>query len=174
MNVVNINEDGALKLIKNIQHLDERGLFAELYRANTFAHIGIIDTFVQDNYAQSYKNVLRGLHYQLPPYAQSKLIFLLAGHIFDAAIDLRADSFYYGKVYSVYLQPGEAIYVPAGFAHGYAALEDAIIYYKCGNYYNPEAEAGIYYNDPALAINWPLSRPIVSAKDKAWPLLKKQ
>lgn len=156
---------------------DERGYFFESYNAKTFLDQGIDIQFVQDNQASSAYGVLRGLHYQLAPDAQTKLIRVLSGSILDVAIDIRAGSPSFGKVFSIELtaENKKQLLVPKGFAHGYAVLsETAEVAYKCDAFYHKEAEAGILYNDPFLAIDWKIEagKEIISSKDAIHPLFK--
>lgn len=153
---------------------DERGYFYEAFNANTFAEAGIKRPFVQDNQAQSVRGVLRGLHYQLPPFAQAKLVRVLRGEVLDVVVDLRKGSATYGQTYSVRLsaQNKRQLYVPRGFAHGYVVLsETAEFFYKCDNFYSKPHEGGIIFDDPRLDINWllPKDELIISAKDQVLP-----
>ena len=147
---------------------DERGYFMESYNQKK-VEILIKDRFVQDNESESHKNVLRGLHFQLPPHAQSKLIRVIKGSILDIAVDLRKESSTYGK-YFKHILSGEnkkQLYIPVGFAHGFLSLEDnTILNYKCSDYYNANAEASILWNDPDLAIDWGIDNPILAEKDR--------
>lgn len=153
---------------------DDRGYFFESYNANTFSAEGIEIKFVQDNQARSTYGVLRGLHYQLDPSAQTKLIRVLEGKILDVAVDIRKGSPTYGKVFSIELsaENKKQLLVPQGFAHGYSVLsETAEVFYKCDSFYNKQSEGGIIYNDPALNIDWkiPADKVIVSEKDHVYP-----
>jgi dTDP-4-dehydrorhamnose 3,5-epimerase len=153
---------------------DARGYFFESYNANTFSAEGVDIKFVQDNQAKSSYGVLRGLHYQLNPHAQTKLVRVLQGSILDVAVDIRKGSPTYGKVFSIELsaQNKKQLLVPQGFAHGYSVLsETAEVMYKCDNFYSKESEGGILYNDPTLNIDWqiPLDKAIVSEKDIVLP-----
>lgn len=155
---------------------DSRGCFFESYNENLFRENGIAARFVQDNQSSSSYGVIRGLHYQLPPYAQAKLIRVLAGTILDVVIDIRKGSPVYGRFFSIELSAGnrKQLFIPAGFAHGFSVLsEKAEILYKCDNFYNKDSERGIAYDDPALHIDWqvPPDAIIVSDKDKALPAL---
>lgn len=157
-------------------HGDERGYFFESYNESTFRDEGVEIKFVQDNQARSTYGVLRGLHFQLPPHAQTKLVRTLEGRILDVVVDLRKGSPAYGKVFSIELSAENKLQllVPQGFAHGYSVLSPtAEVMYKCDNFYNKASEGGILYNDPALAIDWgiPLTEAVVSEKDKVLPLL---
>jgi len=147
---------------------DDRGYFMESYNQKK-VEILIKDKFVQDNESESHKNVLRGLHFQLPPHAQSKLIRVIKGSILDIAVDLRKDSSTYGKHFK-HILSGEnkkQLYIPIGFAHGFLSLEDnTILNYKCSDYYNANAEASILWNDPDLAIDWGVDNPILAEKDQ--------
>ncbi len=147
---------------------DERGYFFESFRRNTFRELGIEEDFVQDNESFSVKGTLRGLHYQAAPYAQAKLVRVSKGKVLDVAVDIRKDSPTFGKHHTVLLEASRhnMFLVPAGFAHGFLALEDSVFSYKCSNYYNKASEGGILWNDTALGINWQVSDPIVSEKDQ--------
>ena len=147
---------------------DDRGYFMESYNQKK-VEILIKDQFVQDNESESHKNVLRGLHFQVPPHAQSKLIRVIKGSILDIAVDLRKESSTYGK-YFKHILSGEnkkQLYIPVGFAHGFLSLEDnTILNYKCSDYYDANAEASILWNDPKLAIDWGIDNPILAEKDQ--------
>lgn len=156
---------------------DSRGYFFESYNANTFEQEGLRLSFVQDNQARSTYGVLRGLHYQQEPYAQTKLIRVLEGNILDVAVDIRKGSPTYGKVYTIELSAENKLQllVPKGFAHGYAVLSPvAEVMYKCDNFYHKGSEGGIIYNDPSLGIDWGinLEDAIVSEKDMLLPSLE--
>lgn len=156
---------------------DGRGFFFEAYHRDSFAQKGIPDTFVQDNQSCSQKGILRGLHYQIPPKAQAKLVRVVRGKIFDVAVDIRKNSPTFGRHAHLIMGADDkkTLYVPAGFAHGFCALEDGTeVLYKVSDFYSPEHERGILWSDPALAIPWPLppASLVLSAKDKTYPLLK--
>ena len=154
---------------------DSRGFFAEVYNKAEFEKRGVNDIFVQDDYSGSKKDVLRGLHFQKPPRATSKLVRCIEGEIFDVIVDLRKESITFGKWESVILsaENKKMIYIPKGFAHGFCVLSDgAKIMYKVSEHYFPELDAGIGWNDPALNITWPLKEPIMSDKDRNLPLLQ--
>jgi dTDP-4-dehydrorhamnose 3,5-epimerase len=158
---------------------DNRGFFYESYNMQTFLQQGIDIQFVQDNQSKSSYGVIRGLHFQNPPYAQSKLVRALVGRILDVAVDIRRGSPTYGKVFSIELsaENKKQLFIPAGFAHGFSVLSEiAEVLYKCDNYYNKESEGSIIYNDPALAIDWqiPPGGEIVSDKDLNNALLEGQ
>ncbi|RAI99885.1 dTDP-4-dehydrorhamnose 3,5-epimerase [Chitinophaga skermanii] len=156
---------------------DSRGYFFESYNYNTFLAEGVDIKFVQDNQARSTFGVLRGLHFQQEPYAQTKLIRALEGKILDVVVDIRKGSPTYGKVFSIELSAENKLQllVPKGFAHGYSVLsETAEVMYKCDNFYHKPSEGGIIYNDPALNIDWgfDLSLAQVSEKDVVLPTLE--
>jgi dTDP-4-dehydrorhamnose 3,5-epimerase len=156
---------------------DSRGYFFECYNERTFSEGGINIKFVQDNQSQSSYGVIRGLHYQLPPHAQTKLVRVLQGEILDVAVDIREGSPTYGKYFSIHLSGDnkKQLLIPHGFAHGFSVLsQTAVVLYKCDTLYNKESERGILYNDPALAINWKIDagKAVISDKDKALPLMK--
>ena len=150
---------------------DERGAFFESYNANGFADLtGQHHAFVQDNHSISTAGVLRGLHYQLAPYEQGKLVRAVRGAIFDVAVDIRADSPTFGRWCGLLLsaENHKQIWIPGGFAHGFLALTDCEVLYKTDAYYEPALERSIHWDDPAIGISWPLSRPpVLSAKDEA-------
>ena len=153
---------------------DHRGYFFESYNARLFQQNGIEMDFVQDNQSFSQYGVIRGLHYQLNPYAQTKLVRVLQGRIFDVAVDIRKDSPTFGQWFGVELSDEnfKQLLIPRGFAHGFSVLsETALVLYKCDNFYNKSSERGIIYNDASLAIDWhlPLSDAIVSDKDLQHP-----
>lgn len=153
---------------------DSRGYFFESYNEQTFLAEGITLKFVQDNQAKSSFGVLRGLHYQQNPHAQTKLVRVLSGKILDVAVDIRKGSPTYGKVFSIELsaENKKQLLVPQGFAHGYSVLsQTAEVMYKCDCFYNKQAEGGILYNDPILNIDWqiPLGKAVVSEKDTLYP-----
>jgi dTDP-4-dehydrorhamnose 3,5-epimerase len=156
---------------------DSRGYFFESYNQRNFEEAGMPSDWVQDNQSMSRYGVIRGIHYQLNPFAQAKLIRVLHGKILDVVVDLRRGSPTYRKVYSEELSSDSKnqLLVPRGFAHGFSVLsETAVVLYKCDNYYNKSSEAGIIYNDPALNIDWkiPAGKEIVSEKDLLLPSLQ--
>ncbi|SDB89660.1 dTDP-4-dehydrorhamnose 3,5-epimerase [Williamwhitmania taraxaci] len=153
---------------------DSRGYFFESYNSDAFEHAGVDHIWVQDNQSKSEYGVIRGLHYQLAPFSQSKLVRVISGNILDVAVDIRKGSPTFGQHFSVELSDKnrKQLLVPKGFAHGFSVLSDhAIVLYKCDTLYNHQAERGIMYNDPKLAIDWqiPLDKTLVSAKDKVHP-----
>jgi len=147
---------------------DKRGYFFESYNTDKFADLGIDKTFIQDNQSLSQKGVLRGLHFQNPPYAQAKLVRVIKGAVLDIAVDIRKSSPTYGKAYAVELteQNKKMLYIPEGFAHGFLTLEDDTIFsYKCSDNYHPEVEDAILWSDKDLNIDWNIENPLVSEKD---------
>ena len=154
---------------------DERGYFYESYSKIVFEANGINADFVQDNQSLSQKDVLRGLHFQNPPYAQGKLVRAIKGAILDVAVDLRKDSPAYGKHFTIELNESNKtmLWIPPGFAHGFLTLENETIFsYKCTNTYHKESEDTILWNDPSLSINWKAGNPILSEKDTKGKLFK--
>lgn len=157
---------------------DARGYFFESFnRAKFREQTGWEVDFVQDNQSSSQKGVIRGLHYQLGEFAQAKLVRVLRGSVLDVVVDLRKESPSYGKSFCIELSEDNQtqLFIPRGFAHGFEVLtEQAVFFYKCDNYYNKSAEGGIYYNDPALSIQWktPASERILSSKDQELPVFK--
>jgi dTDP-4-dehydrorhamnose 3,5-epimerase len=153
---------------------DHRGFFLETYNRDRYREAGLNIDFVQDNHSKSTKNILRGLHYQVKR-PQAKLVWVVAGSIYDVAVDIRLGSPTYGKWFGMTLnaETKQQLYVPAGFAHGFAVTsETAEVYYKCTDFYDPKDEGGVIWNDPDLKIDWPMSDPVLSAKDAALPQLK--
>jgi len=166
-----------LKIIEPQLFKDSRGYFMESYSQRKFKEFNLDYNFVQDNESKSSKNVIRGLHYQLEPFSQAKLIRVIEGKILDVVIDIRRNSPTFGKWESFEIS-GEnmkQLLIPRGFAHGFCVLSDTVTFqYKCDNYYYPEADRGINFNDPDLKIDWGFDTDlaIVSAKDKVLPNLK--
>lgn len=164
-----------VKVVRPKVLADERGSFAEIYKASEFRRGGIAKNFVQCNYSVSKQNVLRGLHYQLAPAVQGKLVRVLVGSIFDVAVDIRRGSGYFGRWIGVNLSADEGamLYAPEGFAHGFCVLSDKaeVLYYTTAEY-APELERGIVWNDPDLAIDWPIEEPVLSDKDRRYPAFK--
>ncbi|MCW1949669.1 MAG: dTDP-4-dehydrorhamnose 3,5-epimerase [Candidatus Shapirobacteria bacterium] len=160
---------------------DDRGFFMETYSKKIFAENGIDVEFVQDNHSNSTKGVLRGLHFQKPPFAQDKLVRCTRGEVLDVAVDIRPNSPTFGQYESVLLteENKTMFFIPKGFAHGFLVLSDiAEFQYKCSNFYNKESEGGLLYNDPQVAIDWNVRADLVSApqlilsdKDKLYPTL---
>jgi dTDP-4-dehydrorhamnose 3,5-epimerase len=151
---------------------DARGFFIETYKRSVFAAVGIDDVFVQENHSCSERGVLRGLHFQKAPHAQSKLIRVLSGEIFDVAVDVRPDSPSTGRWVSATLSAAnrQMIFLPRWCAHGFCVLsEKAEVVYMTSAEYAPAHESGIMWNDPALGITWPITAPTLSDRDKKWP-----
>lgn len=150
---------------------DERGYFFESYNEKAFTDHGIDVQFVQDNQSFSVAGVVRGLHFQAPPFAQGKLVRVISGRVLDVVVDIRKDSPTYGHSLSVELTGSEQkmLYIPPGFAHGFSVLEDAIFQYKCSNLYHKASEMGIHPLDSDLGIAWNVTTPVVSEKDLELP-----
>jgi len=168
MDVTRTNIEGVLIITPDI-FTDERGYFFESYNREKFLRFGIEPLFLQDNESRSKKGVLRGLHFQVPPYAQGKLLRVTNGSALDVAVDLRKNSPTYGKWTSVFLSAQNKVifWIPEGFAHGFYAMEDDTVFsYKCTNVYNKESERTIQWDDPNLAVDWQVTTPIVSMKDR--------
>lgn len=167
MEVITTPFDGLL-IIKPQIFNDPRGFFFESYNINEYTKHGINCNFVQDNQSLSNKGVLRGLHFQNPPYAQDKLVRVISGSVLDVVVDIRKGSPTYGQHFKLELSGKNnlALFVPKGFAHGFVCLEDnTLFYYKCSSVYNRSAESGLLWNDPALNIDWGIENPILSDKD---------
>jgi dTDP-4-dehydrorhamnose 3,5-epimerase len=177
MNIVKTPIEGLLILEPKILN-DDRGYFFESYNERTFeAATGMKFNFVQDNQARSTRNVLRGLHFQNNPVAQTKLIRALHGTVWDVVVDIRKDSATYGQWFGVELsaENKRQLLIPQGFAHGYSVLsETAEVFYKCDNFYSKETEGGVLYSDESIGIDWQIDikEAIVSEKDQKQPLLK--
>lgn len=154
---------------------DERGFFLESYKKSDFVKNGIDVEFKQDNHSLSTKGVLRGLHYQKPPSAQAKLVRVIKGSVWDVAVDIRKESPTFKKWIAVELseENKKMFYIPEGFAHGFVALTDDVhLVYKCSNEYSPLHDAGIRWDDPEIAVEWPVRKPLLSDKDLVLPYLK--
>lgn len=166
-----------LYIIKPRVYEDERGYFLEKYRTELLMEEGLVYRFVQENQSLSLRGVIRGLHYQLAPYAQTKLVHAVSGEIWDVAVDLRSNSPTFGQWYGEILS-GEnhfQMYIPRGFAHGFSVLSDqAIVEYKCDQVYHPASERGITFNDPVMQIDWKTDpdKAVLSARDKRLPGLR--
>lgn len=164
-----------LVIIKPDVFYDDRGYFFEGYNKVRFHEMGLDMEFVQDNESRSMKGVLRGLHFQKPPYAQGKLVRVVKGAVMDVAVDLRKDSPTYGQWESVILTEDNKFmyWIPEGFAHGFVCLEDHSVFtYKCTNVYNKASEGSLRWNDPDINIQWNIDNPILSEKDKVSPFFK--
>jgi len=160
-------------LIRTPRHVDERGYFSETYRQSAFTTLNT--EFVQDNFVRSDHRVLRGLHFQLPPKAQGKLVRVVRGEIFDVAVDLRAGSNTFSQWVGIQMTSEQEVqlYIPPGFAHGYLVLSElgADVSYKTTKEYDPSFERGIKWDDPDIAISWPIADPMLSSKDLGLPNL---
>ena len=153
---------------------DDRGYFFESFHRERFREAGLDHDFLQDNESKSDKGVLRGLHFQYPPHAQGKLVRVVKGAVLDVAVDIRKGSPTFGKWESVLLTgPNKRmVWIPEGFAHGFLVLEDETVFqYKCTDYYRPESEGCILWNDPDIGINWGTENPVLSEKDRQAPTL---
>jgi dTDP-4-dehydrorhamnose 3,5-epimerase len=171
MEIIRTPLDGLL-IIKPDVYEDERGYFFESFNYGKFLNLGLDLKFLQDNESKSKKGVLRGLHFQAPPFAQGKLVRVMRGSVLDVAVDLRKNSPTYGKWESIVLsgQNKWMYWIPEGFAHGFATLEDdTIFFYKCTNIYNKASEGSLLWNDPELSIHWNISDPVISEKDRISP-----
>lgn len=167
MELVNTGIDG-LWVIKPKVFADPRGYFFESYNKELFTKNGLDLTFVQDNQSLSHKGVLRGLHFQNPPFAQGKLVRVITGAVYDVAVDIRKGSPTYGKYYGAELTEENKMmmYIPEGFAHGFLTLKDNTVFsYKCTNFYNKASEESIKWNDPTIGIKWNVTDPLLSEKD---------
>lgn len=172
---------GGCKLILPDAHTDNRGWYLEKYNEKIYNELGITDKFVQDNISFSkHKNTIRGMHWQDGDWAQSKLVSVLNGKVFDVVVDVRKDSPAYGKYFGVFLQGvngyGQQFYIPKGFAHGFQTLTDDVVFsYKVNNFWNKESERGFRFDDPDVKIRWmikDLGDPIISEKDLNHPMFK--
>tara|TARA_B110000438_G_scaffold172012_1_gene164411 strand:- start:474 stop:1022 length:549 start_codon:yes stop_codon:yes gene_type:complete len=174
MKITNINIEG-LVIIEPKVFLDDRGYFFESWNSQCFKDLGINEVFVQDNQSLSSKGVLRGLHFQNPPFAQSKLVRVIKGSVLDVAVDIRLNSPTYGHHFSVILseQNFKSLFIPKGFAHGFITLEDNTIFsYKCSDAYNKSSEGSLAWDDNMLNIDWKISNPIISTKDSNSQMFK--
>jgi len=173
MNIIQTKLEGAI-IIEPKVFGDDRGFFMETYHCNRYKEAGIDLSFVQDNHSRSSESVLRGLHFQKTK-PQGKLVRVVRGKVFDVAVDIRKDSATFGQWEGVVLseENKRQFYVPPGFAHGFVTLsETADFEYKCTDYYDPSDEGAIRWNDPDIAVEWPIALPKLSDKDKAAPLFK--
>jgi dTDP-4-dehydrorhamnose 3,5-epimerase len=173
MRVIETNLPGVLRVIPDL-FKDPRGFFMETYHAEKFKALGLPEIFLQDNHSRSGKGILRGLHFQ-KTRQQGKLVRVVAGSLFDVAVDIRQGSPTFGQWYGQVLtsENPEFLYIPEGFAHGFYSLEENTeLVYKCTELYDPSDEGGILWSDPDIGIDWPGRTPTVSAKDALYPLLK--
>ncbi len=167
-----------VRILTPKRFFDERGVFSETYNKRTLAALGIHTEFVQDNHSVSLRaGTIRGLHFQLPPFAQDKLVRVVRGRIFDVAVDIRRGSPTFGQFASVELSAEDwnQIFVPKGFAHGFCTLDEATeVVYKTSNYYAPECDRGILWSDPELGIGWPIGEAdaLVAERDRKYPRLR--
>lgn len=176
MNIISTSIEGLLVIEPKVFE-DARGYFVETYNEQRYREAGITSLFVQDNQSCSCYGVVRGLHFQRPPFTQAKLVTCTVGRVLDVAVDLRRQSPTYGQWFSVELSADNhrQFFIPRGFAHGFSVLsEKAVFSYKCDNFYHPEADGGILLSDPDIAIDWqvPADRMILSDKDQHHPLLR--
>ncbi len=174
MEIIKTKIEGLL-IIKPQVFIDDRGYFYESYNKPKFEAAGLDMNFVQDNESKSQKGVLRGIHFQKPPFAQGKLVRVVKGAVLDVAVDLRPNSKTYGQWEAVELtEENKLLYwIPAGFGHGFATLKDDTIFsYKCTNVYNKDSEGSILWNDKILNIDWGIDNPILSDKDIDAPVFK--
>jgi dTDP-4-dehydrorhamnose 3,5-epimerase len=172
MNIHTAALEGIL-VIEPAVYTDNRGYFMETYHRERYTMEGILPDAVQDNLAYSIKGTLRGLHFQIK-HPQAKLVQVIFGEIFDAAVDLRPDSDTFGRWFGIHLSDKNKrqLYIPEGFAHGYCVLsEAAYVFYKCSDFYHPEDEGGIIWSDEQVGIDWPIDGPLVSPKDLKLPPL---
>ena len=173
MKVISTSLKGVM-LIEPSVFEDKRGFFMETYQQKKYRESGIDPDFVQDNLSYSVRGTLRGLHYQCP-HAQAKLVQVIAGEIFDVAVDIRMGSPTFGKWTGVHLSDKnkQQLYIPEGFAHGFCVIsETAFFTYKCSDFYAPDSEWGILWSDPDIRIEWPIENPLLSDKDRKYPCLK--
>ena len=173
MEILTTRLDGPVILVPKV-FKDPRGFFFETYQMKRYKENGISCDFVQDNLSFSTKNTLRGLHYQYP-HGQAKLVSVIKGLVFDVVVDIRRGSPTFGSWDGVHLsaENHRQLFVPEGFAHGFCVMShDAIFSYKCSDYYVPEDEHGIFWNDPQISIKWPLENPVLSKKDDTNPYLR--
>jgi dTDP-4-dehydrorhamnose 3,5-epimerase len=166
-----------LKILEPRVHRDVRGYFLESFRQNVAEEHGIRETFVQDNVSRSRKGVLRGMHYQLPPYGMGKLVRCIRGSVFDAVVDVRSGSPTFGKWFGIVLSDENqlGLYVPPGFAHGFVVLSDSADFtYKCTTYYDPPSERSLRWNDPQVGIQWPMDpdAALLTDKDRRAPTIR--
>ena len=161
-----------VKVLELKAYEDDRGYFKETYRTTWSDDLGLVSDFVQDNISRSYQGTIRGLHYQ-KEQPQAKLIQCISGSILDVAVDLRKKSSTFGQYYSIVLteKNHKQLYIPEGFAHGFSVLSDqAIVHYKCSRFHDKASERGIRWDDPLIHIDWEISKPILSERDRHLPL----
>jgi dTDP-4-dehydrorhamnose 3,5-epimerase len=170
MQIIETGIQGLVEIIPSV-FPDNRGWFFEFFKQEALKKHNLPTHFPQENMSYSKKGVIRGLHFQRPPYEQGKLVSVIKGRVLDVVVDLRKNSSSFGKVFYCELddQRHNMLMIPEGFAHGFAALEESIFFYKCTNVYNKESDAGIVWNDPDLKIEWPVDTPAISDKDSQLP-----
>ena len=172
MNVIQTELPGVL-IIEPRVFGDERGFFMETWQQQRYAEAGLPERFIQDNISFSRHGILRGLHYQ-NPHGQGKLVYVLQGEVYDVAVDIRAGSPQFGRAVGITLsaENKRQLYIPPGFAHGFCVTSDAALFvYKCTEFYNPALEGSVRWDDPQIGIDWLVSEPLLSDKDKVAPLL---
>lgn len=170
MEIIKTPLEGVLEIHPKVWE-DSRGYFFESFRKDLLEQAGVKENWVQENQSFSKAGTVRGLHFQKGNHAQAKLVRVISGKVLDVVLDLRLNSLTFGSVYSVVLDTKRhnMLYIPKGFAHGFSVLEDAVFSYKCSNYYHKESEGGILWNDKDLHIDWKVSDPTLSERDKDWP-----
>ena len=162
-----------LILVEYTRFPDERGFFAELYKRTDFLANDIPFDFVQVNLSYSRRGVVRGLHYQLKPMEQGKLVYVISGKVYDVAVDIRKGSPWFGRHIGVFLEPGNALWIPPGFAHGFQAVEDTYLLYLVTKEYSPQHERCLKWDDPEIGVEWPVREgAILSERDRKCPPLK--
>lgn len=173
MEIKNTPIKGVYEIFPKV-YKDDRGYFVETYRKDIFESNGLPTDWKQDNQSFSMAGILRGLHFQEGGFAQAKLARVITGRVLDVCVDLRQGSPTFGRHHAVILDSVQhnMLYIPKGFAHGFAVLEDAVFSYKCSHLYHKESEGGIIWNDKELNIDWKMASPILSEKDKLWPSLE--
>jgi len=174
MEIITTELEGLL-IIKPQVFEDDRGYFFESFNRDKFLQAGIDAAFVQDNESKSTKDVIRGMHLQAPPFEQGKLVRVIHGSVLDVAVDIRKSSPTFGKWAAIELSARNKLmyWIPPGFAHGFRTIEDeTVFFYKCTNVYNKEAEQGFVWNDPDIHIDWGISSPIISERDRRAPLFR--
>jgi len=167
MKVINNAQIPDVKLITINPHHDNRGYFAETWNLKNHLEYGLPTNYAQDNISKSSKNTLRGIHFQVEPFAQGKLVGVAYGMVYDVAVDLRPDSSTFKQWVGYDLDPYRQLYIPPGFGHGFVVVsEEAIFTYKCTAPYSPEHQHSIIWNDPEIGIKWPTDKPVLAPKDK--------
>lgn len=173
MEIIETGIEGLIQIVP-ATFRDPRGWFFEFFKSSRMKSLAPGVDFLQDNISFSHKNVLRGLHLQLPPAAQAKLVMVVSGRVLDVVVDLRKGSPSFGKSYTLELSSlsKNMLFIPEGFAHGFSALEESLFFYKCSHEYDPRFESGIVWNDKDLAIDWQIPSPILSDKDTQLPTFR--